>query len=325
MTAAARLIRRELAEGRTAHAYAFLGPASRKKRACLDELVGAFLCRAKGPGGLACGACRDCRAREAGEHPDLLALRPDGRRIGLETARLGLAHLARRPHQAPVRVLVLEAADELTPEAANALLKLLEEPPPTARAVLEARAGGSLPATLLSRCRAVAFPAPPLDEAAAHLEALGVEAGLAREAAVLAEGDVERASAWLAEGEAWRTAREAAREAVLRGGATVVEEVALAESLARHAALGFPVAEWMMLAVRDGLARSLGGRALWLSAQEAEALARLSPERLLAMAKTLELVRRSLRQNVTPRLAFEAALIELGRARGGPARGGRLA
>lgn len=315
MTPTARLVRRELAVGRTTHAYAFLGPRSPGKRESLGELVGALLCPVKSADGRACGACRDCRARAAGVHPDLLALGGDGARLGLEAVRSGLGHLARRPHQAPARVLVLEGAGELTPEAANALLKLVEEPPEGAVAILEAPSAEAIPATLLSRCRAFAFPAEGVDEAAERLLRLGFAPEEAHEAAVLGEGDVDRAEDWLRQGERWAKARRDAREAALRSGPRPVADlVRLAESLAGHAALGFPVADWMMLALRDALALALGAEPLWLRGEDVRAVARsVPPERLLAMLRAVSETRASLQRNVTPRLAFEAALVRLGR------------
>jgi DNA polymerase-3 subunit delta' len=139
---AKRLLRAALAEG-PAHAYLFHGPAGVGKRraavAFAAELIG------------------DTDRVLRGTHPDLYALEPVGDQIRIDDIRALRHDLHMRPFEAQRRVYLLFAADTLNEDAADALLKDLEEPPPYAVIVLDADDVGPLPETIRSRCQPVAF------------------------------------------------------------------------------------------------------------------------------------------------------------------------
>ena len=105
-------------------------------------------------------------------HPDLLTLEredPDGkarRSIPVEEARELPEFFSKSPGRAAYRVAIIDAADDLTPSAANAVLKTLEEPPPRGVLFLITHQPGALLPTIRSRCRRLAFSPPPADEAA---------------------------------------------------------------------------------------------------------------------------------------------------------------
>src|SRR5436853_3925724 len=139
---AKRLLAAALAEG-PVHAYLFHGPGGVGKRE-LARLFAADL-----PGGHARG--------ERGSHPDLYVLVPLGEQIRIDDVRELRRDLHMRPFEADRRVYLIFGADSLNEDAADALLKDLEEPPPYAVVVLVAERLGPLPETIRSRCQLVPF------------------------------------------------------------------------------------------------------------------------------------------------------------------------
>ncbi len=111
----------------------------------------------------------------ARSHPDLMVLEregPDGKPrkvIPVEEARRLAEFFSKSPASAPHRVAIVDAADDLNVNAANAILKTLEEPPPAGVLLMVCHAPGRLIATIRSRCRRLAFPALPLEAAAAFV------------------------------------------------------------------------------------------------------------------------------------------------------------
>jgi DNA polymerase-3 subunit delta' len=139
---ATRLLAAALAEG-PAHAYLLHGPAGvGKRRAAL-----AF----------AAGLIGEERRVLEGNHPDLYVLAPLGEMIRIDEIRELHRDLHMRPYEAERRVYVIESAHLLNDDAADALLKDLEEPPAYAVILLIADELGPLPPTILSRCQLVPF------------------------------------------------------------------------------------------------------------------------------------------------------------------------
>jgi len=159
---ARRLLDAALAEG-PAHAYLFHGPPGVGKRRAALGFAGALLGGAGGRAGKAATASERIasdrvRGRvERRAHPDLYVLEPLGDQIRIDAIRELRRDLHMRPFEADRRVYLVFGADTLNEEAADALLKDLEEPPPYAVAVLVADDLGPLPETILSRCQLVQF------------------------------------------------------------------------------------------------------------------------------------------------------------------------
>jgi DNA polymerase III subunit delta' len=139
---AKRLLAAALQEG-PVHAYLFHGPAGVGKR----ELARQFAAELLG----------DHARVERGSHPDLYVLEPLGEQIRIDDIRELRRDLHMRPFEAERRVYLVLGADSLNEDAADALLKDLEEPPPYAVVVLVAERLGPLPETIRSRCQLVPF------------------------------------------------------------------------------------------------------------------------------------------------------------------------
>ena len=139
----ARLLLAAAVKEGPAHAYLFHGPAGVGKRAAARSFAGELL--------------GDERRVAAGTHPDLFALEALGEMIRIDEIRALHRDLHMRPYEAEHRVYVIADAHLLNEDAADALLKDLEEPPPYAVIVLVADELGPIPPTIRSRCQLVPF------------------------------------------------------------------------------------------------------------------------------------------------------------------------
>lgn len=119
-----------------------------------------------------CGECRDCRLFEAQQHPDYLVVAPleDSKQIRVEQIRELCEQLALTAHGGAATVAVLTPADSMNVNAANALLKTLEEPRSGVTLILISAVPSLLPPTILSRCRRLALRAPARAVSTAWLE-----------------------------------------------------------------------------------------------------------------------------------------------------------
>jgi DNA polymerase-3 subunit delta' len=192
-------------EQRLAHGYLFSGPEGVGKKTFARRLAQSLLCDEPKPGLLGYdGTCKACTMFRAGSHPDyhesIGAIKIGARDGDAEehSARGMVRDLSMRPYVARWRVAVLGDVDfSGTQDAANALLKLLEEPPQGVLFLLTTDAPRGLLPTIRSRMIEIPFDPLPRDEVAAALEHEGVEPEQARVAAAGSFGSITRAHALL--------------------------------------------------------------------------------------------------------------------------------
>jgi len=202
------------AGGRPSHAYLLHGPAGSGKREAARAVAAELLAR---------GAAdpENARARvRHGAHPDLTWVTPSGAHEMLrrDVDEEVVAAAARTPFEASFRVFVLERADTMNDEAANALLKTLEEPAAYVVLLLLTDRPTQVLPTIASRCQPVRFDPPPPAELAARLQARGAAPEQAEAAARLSLGDGERALVLaVGDGAALRAHAEAFARAPLHG------------------------------------------------------------------------------------------------------------
>lgn len=148
---------------RLPHALLFRGPPWVGIHSFAERLVTALLCTSDDVSSIPCGGCRGCRLSAAGTHPDLTTVVPrEGKKnIGIDPIRALIAAIGLTPTYAGHKVAMLSPAEQLTREAANSLLKTLEEPPGNSVFLLISNASALLPATVRSRCHIIDFPIPP--------------------------------------------------------------------------------------------------------------------------------------------------------------------
>ncbi|HZF15188.1 MAG TPA: DNA polymerase III subunit delta' [Steroidobacteraceae bacterium] len=133
-------------------------------------IAARVLCQASA--GRPCGICKSCSAIERGNHPDLFRVSPleDSKQIRIDEVRELGADLALKSHQGGYKVAIVHPAEALNVNAANALLKTLEEPSGDTLLVLVTHRRARLPATIVSRCQQLNVPAPSTADATAWLE-----------------------------------------------------------------------------------------------------------------------------------------------------------
>lgn len=150
--------------------------------------------RGKPSGAIPCGLCRSCKKIQAGSHPDILMVEPEGSMIKIQQIRNLIQALALKPYEAEVRVVIIRRSHTLNPAAGNALLKVLEEPPNSTLLILTAPQTGDILPTLASRCRPVRFNPLSVEHIQILLEKnMAMEEGKARILAAMASGSFSRA------------------------------------------------------------------------------------------------------------------------------------
>lgn len=344
-------LQRAMASGRLPHALLLEGPIGVGKATCAGILAQALNCEVKGFVD-ACGACTSCRKVARGLHPDVLWVEPMGKfiKIGQITPRKrstggtgddGEAGGSRRgqPDQVPIvswvgfkpfegkrRVVIIDDAHTMNHQAQNALLKTLEEPPPSSILVLVTPRPAALLPTIRSRCQSLRLQ--PLGTAGMREfleERLGIAAAEARLRAALAPGSLGRAiDLDLEQYNELRNVAEAAVEDAHDGGAALLAsaEELLAKGTGR---LKIQQAASAMGVVRDVLRDLLvlancSGEELLINIDRAadwsDWAGKLDPEGLVEALRAVQRADDHLRSPLQPnaRLVIEEALIGIGAA-----------
>lgn len=239
----------QLGEGRLPHALLLVGAPGIGKARFARALAQRMLCSAP-EADAACGHCKSCQLNLAGSHPDLVVIEPEknSRVIKVDQVRELVDWAGKTAQQGGARVVVLDPADALNANAANALLKCLEEPGSSVFFLLVSSRPSSVLPTVRSRCQRVQLPEPQPAHALQWLS--GVLGSEERAASLLASGvQPLQALAW-SDGQQ-PAVREHASRALLavaqRRQNPVAAAAALAESPLEDALY------WLLAAVRDGL------------------------------------------------------------------------
>ncbi|GAA5442676.1 DNA polymerase III subunit delta' [Microbulbifer sp. NBRC 101763] len=175
--------------GRCPHALLLTGQAGLGKRAFAEAFSALVLCE-QPQGGQACGGCKDCRLWQAGSHPDFLRIEPEkaGSPLKVEQVRQLGDFVSRTSGRGGARLVWLAPAEAMNINAANALLKNLEEPAASVIFLLISDSPAGLLPTIRSRCQSITFPSPAEEVALQWLHNQGLEEQLARRALALSGG-----------------------------------------------------------------------------------------------------------------------------------------
>jgi DNA polymerase-3 subunit delta' len=154
---AVRLLQGHLVSQRTRHAYLITGPQGVGRRTLGIRLAQALNCSQPTEPAIPCGECRACRLIDKMQHPDFSVVQAEetGRALKVDQIRELQRTLSLAPYEAPYKIALLLRFEEANPNAANALLKTLEEPPPHVVMLLTASDTEALLPTIISRCETI--------------------------------------------------------------------------------------------------------------------------------------------------------------------------
>jgi len=326
-------------ESRQAHALLLSGPPGQGKRSFAEAYAARVLCRSPDAQGHACGQCEGCRLRASGNHPDLLRVVPEAdlpeeaqntssskskpsTQIVVEQIRALREQLSVTAHQSALRVIIIDPAEAMNMNTANALLKLLEEPPVGSLFLLVSSAPRRLLPTIRSRCQQWDFARPDPALASAWLSE---QAGQGAEPLLALTGGMPVAAARLAS-QAGRALHErfvtdlgqpGGFDAVMLAGDW---DAWLRSKPATEAGLTLPMLiDWMLRWVWDLAATRLGAPCRYFPASRGlfDTLAQGSTDAaMLDCYNALIQIQRVARHPLNVRLVLEDMLLRYGRAVG---------
>jgi len=187
---AVELLHKHVAQDEVRHAYLLVGPEAVGKRTLALQFVRALNCSASPSPGEFCGECRACRLAPINQYPDLhiVETAETERKLKVDAIRALQRQLALSPYEGRKRVALLLRFHEATPQAANALLKTLEEPPDDVILILTASSIQGLLPTIISRCEVLGLRAMPRAALSQALQSRGQSAEQAELLAAISGG-----------------------------------------------------------------------------------------------------------------------------------------
>lgn len=311
------LLRTCRANNKISHAYLFRGPAGVGKKSLAQAFAALINCRAA-EGDLVCGQCPSCLKFASGNHPDFRHIQASGAYIKIDQIRELKKQLAYAPFEGSYRVILLDDIHQNLRgrEAANSLLKSLEEPPPYSIFILTADEAGMVLPTILSRCQLIPLYPLPREEVTRVLESEGVDALTASSLAGFSEGSLGLAR-YLAGGKILELRREIAE--MLVAGSPDKPDVDRIFALSdRGAALKQDLEKLLDLLAnwfRDVILADRGfkDRLINLDLQELtmKATGRWNQKELSAKLSSVRQARSQLQRNCNPGLVLEVLFFEL--------------
>lgn len=320
------LLRAASRRGHVSHAYLFAGPAGVGRSEAAVAFAQLLNCQRPAADD-ACGECRPCRLIGSGQHPDVrtvdvdrgLLLDPqDTTRtvIGIDQVRALRRDVSFPPLEGRAKVYIFAGADRMQPDAANSLLKILEEPPPQVVIILIAESTVPMLPTVVSRCQLVRFsliPAPEIEQA---LTRRAVDPARARFISILAGGQLGKAVTWAASPEALRWREQALDLLEQMETADLLERLDAAEVWAKDKDRLADLLDAALFWYRDALVfQELADPTRLINLDRADRIAALAaslPGPLLSQRiRALEEAKDDLRRNVHARLLLEHLFLQL--------------
>lgn len=302
-----------LSSGRVAHAYLFSGPPGVGKMTTAQAFAGALVCERPASGD-ACGDCSSCARAAQGIHPDVRLIRPEGATVKIGQLREMAAGIQFGPATGRWTVRIVDEADTMTAEAANSLLKTLEEPHPGVVIILVTSRPRAMLPTIISRCQHLYFQPLLKKQLVQGMIRFGGAADNLELAASLAGGSLGRAVELLAGG---LSVRNRACEIIRRlAGAGVQDVLTMAGSVSAGREQIIPLLELMILWFRDMLLYNVTGAGTHLINSDRDDEIRdlaghYSTGRLLEIIPEIERVKNSLAASANVQLAMESLFLYL--------------
>ena len=311
------MLKKHVVNGTTRHAYLFCGPPGLGRRTLALRFAQALNCTTPSEAGIPCGTCRDCKGIQAMQHADLSVIQAEseGGTMKVDQIRDMRKTMILKPYMSRFRVAIFLRFHEANDNAANALLKTLEEAPSYAVLILTADTPEQLLPTIVSRCEVLRLRSSSINDVKKDLESRSVDGERARLVAHISGGRPGYARRLTEEDSLLDAREERLNEMLTLLSATRVEKFSYADKLARdkdsmRQAITFWLSYW-----RDVMLRTAQAETALVNVDrnmEIEDLAGkmdLSSSRkvVINLEDTLEKIDR----NVNPRLLAEVLLLDL--------------
>ena len=310
------MLSRHVANGEARHAYLFCGPPGLGRRSLALRFAQAMNCTNPPAPGQFCGECRDCKQTASMQHPDLTVIQAEaeGGTLKVDQVRAVQHSLSLKPYQSKYRVALFLRFQEANDNAANALLKTLEEAPAYAILLLTTDTPEMLLPTIVSRCEVLRLRPLKIEDVQKMLESRGVESGQARLLAHISAGRPGYAQRLLEDEKLLETRTERIHDLQILLKSTRVRKFAYSEKLTRDKdALRQTILFWLSY-WRDVFLRTAHAETPIANVDHADEIESLAARLTLASARCvvsdLELALERLERNVNPRLLTEVLLLD---------------
>ena len=311
------MLKKHVVNGTTRHAYLFAGPPGVGRRTLALRFAQALNCSTLVESGVPCGQCRDCKQIEAMQHADLAIVQAEseGGTLKVDQIREARRMLTLKPYQVNYRVALFLRFQEANDNAANALLKTLEEAPSYAVLILTADNPEQLLPTIVSRCEVLRLRPLKIEEVQKALEAKGLETSKAKLIAHISGGRFGYALRLIDDDFLLEKREERLNDLQSLISASRVEKFAYADKLSRDKeSMRQAVLIWLSY-WRDVMLRSAQAKTPLVNIDRNVEIEDLSGRLDLAVAhrtvSALEDVLEKMERNVNSRLLAEVLLLDL--------------
>jgi len=319
------LLRNSIADERLSHAYLFTGPPHVGKRTLALSLAQALNCEDQEK---PCGQCVSCRKINEGVHPDVRIIDrqyqarllqeslAQQKALRIDAIRTMQEEVSLKPFEGQRKVFVIREAETMTNEAANCLLKTLEEPPPHTVLLLTASDARLLLPTIVSRCQVFGLRPVPMSIIERELQRrYGIDEERTRFLARLSEGRIGWAITAAQDGTVLEKREERLKQLLMLLKMGRIDRLDYVEQLSRQPGLIGGVLElWLgwwrdLLLVKGGCARMINNVDMRVSLEEEARDCDL--QEVFEFIKAIRETARQLEDNVNPRLALEVLVLDL--------------
>lgn len=313
------MLKKHIVRGTTRHAYLFCGPPGVGRRTLALRFAQALNCPTRLEPGIPCGTCRDCKQIESMQHADLTVVQADseGGILKVDQIREARKTLILKPYMSKYRVALFLRFHEANDNAANALLKTLEEAPSYAVLILTADNPEQLLPTIVSRCEVLRLRSLSIEEVSKDLESRGVEGGRAKLIAHISGGRPGYARRLVEDAFLLDKREERLNDLLTLLPASRVEKFKYADKLSRDKdIMRQTIAIWLSY-WRDVMLRAAQAETPLLNVDRNVEIEDLAGKMDLASARKavngLENALEQMERNVNPRLLAEVMLLDLPR------------
>ncbi len=313
------MLKKHIVRGATRHAYLFAGPPGIGRRTLAIRFAQALNCPTPLEAGIPCGTCRDCRHIESMKHADLTVIESDaeGDTLKVDQIREARRTLILKPYQSKYRVALFLRFHEANDNAANALLKTLEEAPSYAVLILTADSPEQLLPTIISRCEVLRLRPLRVEEVQKELETRGLETDRAKLIAHISGGRMGYALRHIENDSLLEKREEKLNDLLALVSASRVEKFKYADQLAKDKeAMRQTITFWLSY-WRDVMLRASQAATPLVNVDRNVEIEDIAGQMDLSSARRavrrLEQGLEQLDRNVNPRLLAETLLLDLPR------------